>query len=497
MLGSAFPSIAEYSLAYVLQGKLILRYIAPRQHSRIRGGIGENLKIILAGQSIVPSLQTLAHIVSLYTDDHASHGNEGDLMLSLQASRKTSIAVLRVEAFHQRLKESHNQSLHLIDAIIRRLYFSTFAVAQHYMNANEEIAAYVRKLIEMTSLSKDDRVFWHNHMPQVGLDEPPDISSSLKVSAGPEDDKEWSSSPSSKRPGQIPHEHSPDGRSARLRILQLQIPHKAGSPVSHGTASPTPLTALSRIEALLPYPKSRFMAIHAQKAASLTSAAVRQTVTSLMLRSLQWSRPLKASDPVWLEHRQLFSEHDSALGELTTFAKSSILISQGKRLPGLFILIDGVLEGRFRDHSEPHTEEVNLPHGIGYRLLISMQCTQPAVRITPGDIFGFDCILPNNRALMDVVALTDVHVAMIPRTEVHDVALAYPPASIKMAKQILSSLWPATRLADAVLDVTQLGAGDFLQNPTMDRYVSLYMVVPSLTGQSILRSEWSPPPGPA
>lgn len=141
--------------------------------------------------------------------------------------------------------------------------------------------------------------------------------------------------------------------------------------------------------------------------------------------------------------------------DISFYKRGSVLCKQYERCPGLFFVIDGVLEVGFTAKNKP------------YKLLHDVYAGGMAGLL--GSILGY-------RSYVDVRAKTDVYVAFVPRLAVEHLADRYPAFYLGIAKTLTSALTRFLIHLDFALEWIQVPSGAVIYNQG-DNAEALYFVL--------------------
>lgn len=175
--------------------------------------------------------------------------------------------------------------------------------------------------------------------------------------------------------------------------------------------------------------------------------------------------------------------------EIVFFPKSSVLVEQGERSPGLYYVIDGFLDigSAIEEQStnlfqasaaEPEeSQSRGLPSpskaafakfarvGTGGSRSSSRKRTsnrRSVALIKPGGLAGYIGSVCSYRSFIDVVAKTDVYVGFLPRASLERIVDRYPIVLLTMAKRLTSILPRLILHIDFALEWVQVNAGQVI-----------------------------------
>lgn len=190
--------------------------------------------------------------------------------------------------------------------------------------------------------------------------------------------------------------------------------------------------------------------------------------------------------------------------EIVYFPKGSVLVEHGERNPGLYYVIDGILDVTVPNddvndspvlgptskmsgakHAEDKTNSVSrLKYGssrssinvLGDNKKRKATLRKSLTCIKPGGIAGYIGTISSYRSLTDVVAKTDVYVGFLPRSSLEMIVEKYPVVLLTMAKR-LTSLLPRLLLhIDFALEWVQVSAGQVIYHQD-DESDAIYIVL--------------------
>ncbi|KAG5372891.1 Lysophospholipase NTE1 [Yarrowia sp. C11] len=133
--------------------------------------------------------------------------------------------------------------------------------------------------------------------------------------------------------------------------------------------------------------------------------------------------------------------------DVVLFKKDSLLIKQDDPTPGLYYLIDGVLEVGYTDH-----------HKI-YHDLYTVQ---------PGGVGGYIGSILGHRSFADLRARTDVYAGFLPRAAIERMSERYPMVHLTMAKSLTKVLSRLLLHLDFAMEWVQVRAGQKIYKEGQD-----------------------------
>lgn len=141
--------------------------------------------------------------------------------------------------------------------------------------------------------------------------------------------------------------------------------------------------------------------------------------------------------------------------DISFYKQGSVLFKQDERCPGLFYVIDGVLEVGFKAKNKPYRKLHNVYAG--------------GVAGVLGSILGY-------RSYADVRAKSDVYIAFVPRSIIESLTDRYPSFYLGLAKTLTSVLTRFLIHLDFALEWIQVPAGAVIYNQG-DNAEALYFVL--------------------
>ena len=206
-------------------------------------------------------------------------------------------------------------------------------------------------------------------------------------------------------------------------------------------------------------------------------------------------------------HGKNFNDELIDDAEIVFFPQGSVLVEQGERNPGVYFVIDGLLEVSIlvedKDQSVHHDRSVHLggktqkvaaqelfpqlkrrrtksPHGSSLpreaKDWRNYHSRKSLFLIKPGGLAGYIGTISSYRSLTDVTAKTDVYVGFLPRASLERFADRHPVVLLTMAKR-LTSLLPRLLLhIDFALEWVQVNAGQVIYHQG-DESDSIYIVL--------------------
>lgn len=186
--------------------------------------------------------------------------------------------------------------------------------------------------------------------------------------------------------------------------------------------------------------------------------------------------------------------------EIVYFPKDAVLVEQGERNPGLYYVIDGLLdvsipgEDRESDNSNILGSSGNAAHDTINPLRrtatnssrSSIPGRQQSRRknasrrslflIKPGGLAGYVGSISSYRSFVDVRAKTDVYVGFLPRASLELLVEKYPIILLTMAKRMTSLLPRLILHIDFALEWVQVNAGQALHHQG-DESDAIYIVL--------------------
>jgi hypothetical protein len=78
------------------------------------------------------------------------------------------------------------------------------------------------------------------------------------------------------------------------------------------------------------------------------------------------------------------------------------------------------------------------------------------------NIFGTECLLPENKSAFDVVAQTDVFIGILPRTKVYELGTRHPLLIYYLGQRLIANLPELLSLADFAIGWKQYHAGHII-----------------------------------
>ncbi|POS85579.1 patatin-domain-containing protein [Erysiphe pulchra] len=190
--------------------------------------------------------------------------------------------------------------------------------------------------------------------------------------------------------------------------------------------------------------------------------------------------------------------------EIVYFPKGSILVEHGERNPGLYYVLDGLLDvtvpsdgkvdslvlgpssksGGIKNQdrnvtSYPHNR-IETSHSsvssFGEGLKKKGAVRKSLTLIRPGGIAGYIGTISSYRSLIDVVAKTDVYVGFLPRSSLEMIVEKYPVVLLTMAKRLTSLLPRLILHIDFALEWVQVNAGQIIYKQ-YDESDAIYIVL--------------------
>ncbi|RKF61682.1 Lysophospholipase NTE1 [Erysiphe neolycopersici] len=189
--------------------------------------------------------------------------------------------------------------------------------------------------------------------------------------------------------------------------------------------------------------------------------------------------------------------------EIVYFPKGSVLVEHGERNPGLYYILDGLLDvtvpsddkvdslvlgpssksggikNQDRNIKYPHNS-IETSHSsissFGEGLKKKGALRKSLTLIKPGGIAGYIGTISSYRSLTDVVAKTDVYVGFLPRSSLEMIVEKYPVVLLTMAKRLTSLLPRLILHIDFALEWVQVNAGQIIYKQ-FDESDAIYIVL--------------------
>lgn len=190
--------------------------------------------------------------------------------------------------------------------------------------------------------------------------------------------------------------------------------------------------------------------------------------------------------------------------EIVYFPKGSVLVEHGERNPGLYYVLDGLLDvtvpsdgkvdslvlgpssisggNKNQDrsiatysHNRVDTSRSSASSfGEGLKKKGSLRKSLTLIR--PGGLAGYIGTISSYRSLIDVVAKTDVYVGFLPRSSLEMIVEKYPVVLLTMAKRLTSLLPRLILHIDFALEWVQVNAGQIIYKQC-DESDAIYIVL--------------------
>ncbi|RKF76210.1 Lysophospholipase nte1 [Golovinomyces cichoracearum] len=190
--------------------------------------------------------------------------------------------------------------------------------------------------------------------------------------------------------------------------------------------------------------------------------------------------------------------------EIVYFPKGSILVERGERNPGLYYVIDGILdvtvpsdekidssimgstnlmaEAIFPDQKFSPNSHSRIGPSWGSASILGENKKKKNILhnsltlIKPGGIAGYIGTISSYRSLIDVVAKTDVYVGFLPQSSLEMIVEKYPVVLLTMAKRLTSLLPRLILHIDFALEWVQINAGQVVYHQ-YDESDAIYIVL--------------------
>ena len=321
-------------------------------------------KSMTVGQTLVSSLQTLSDLVAGCID----HRDTGFEALGYSTSppitfivvEDAELAVLTKEAFREEMGAQPHTLFHFVDAVLRRLYFSTLPIANRYLGLGEVIATFGKELLAKIVIPSDDQLVLRKGLDQ--LDRPKLLSvfepfSSQELMRSQTSPDFNLPTPRKLRQQSVSTTSRPSGKENSLSELRLQIPEDnlIGQILSPPTSSLA--SALSRFEGV---DFSIGSVFEHERSPSSLSGTVRRNTTSLLLRCLGLLSGSTSAVNTDQGPDAFQNEDRPDVGKLVFVPQGTKLVSQGKRYPAVCLLVDGQLRASVRSRGEERNSSVSV-----------------------------------------------------------------------------------------------------------------------------------------
>ncbi|KAI8915738.1 hypothetical protein EDD86DRAFT_196717 [Gorgonomyces haynaldii] len=388
--------------------------------------------------------------------------------LVARAKVSTTLAVIPAKAFVKLTESFPKAAAHISQVILTRFQRVTFLTLYNYLGMTHELLAIEKRVNEIAAQGLPPHLFQRDLI---------DDYLWKHVSTHPED---WKFSSFNERSAS-PTRHV---KKKRSKIMSLDIDVS-----DHGSTHPDEDPAEILSENVFKC-MSHMLGINSTRekrsSISLPSRPSSRGLPPLnaerfyfanqrkMSRnSSGWSRPRGSSyldaddlDTPSLSSRTSSYGHDSDEEEeeevvIQHYKHGDVLIKKGQRNPGLYFVIDGILEAS------------TAPRKV---LNVSAGDRGQQFKIHPGGLAGYLSALTGNVSFVTITAYTDCLVGFMGKKAIDRYVEMYPNISLCLAKRLVSQLTPLVFHVDVALEWGQMNAGQVVCKQG-DQAHAIYLVL--------------------